>query len=89
MPIKKSAAKALRQTKKRLARNKKVTGEIDFLIKKLKKSLTASQAEEAKDWLAKAVQKIDKAVQKKIIKKNTAARRKSRLTKQLNKVFKK
>lgn len=89
MPIKKAAFKALRQSKKRAARNQKVKAELSFFIKKFKKSLAAAKADEAKDWLAKAVQKLDKAAGRNIIKKNTASRTKSRLTKKLNQLLKK
>lgn len=88
MPIQQASFKDLRQSKKRAARNKMVKDELDFFIKKLKKALANNKPEEAKEWLAKAVKKLDKAAQKKIIKKNTAARRKSRLTKGLNKIIK-
>jgi len=89
MPIQKASFKDLRKSKKRAARNKKVKNELDFFMKKLKKALAANQPAEAKKWLAKAVQKLDKAAGKGIIKKNAANRRKSRLTKRLNQLLKK
>ncbi|MFH1225681.1 MAG: 30S ribosomal protein S20 [bacterium] len=88
MPIQKASFKDLRKIKKRVARNKKVKNELDFFVKKLKKALIANQPAEAKEWLAKAIQKLDKAAGKKIIKKNAANRRKSRLTKKLNQLLK-
>ncbi len=88
MPIKKAAFKALRQSKKRASRNKAVKDELDFFIKKFKKALAANKLEESKEWLAKAIQKLDKAANKSIIKKNAANRRKSRLTKKLNQLLK-
>ena len=84
MPIKKAAFKQIRQTKKRTLRNKKVKDNLKYLIKKSRKLIEAKKKDEAKDWVVKTIKALDKAAQKKIIKKNTAARRKSRLMKRLN-----
>lgn len=89
MPIKKAAAKALKQSRKKAAVNKVKKDEIAFILKKFRKALEANKLDEAKDWLKKAVKGLDKAAQKRIIKKNTAARKKSRLNKSLNKAAKK
>jgi len=84
MPIKKSAMKALRQTTKRTERNAKVKESISYLRRMSRKALDAKDAKKAAE-LAKAVVKaVDKAVQNKVVKKNTAARIKSRLTKKVN-----
>lgn len=88
MPIKQASFKDLRKSKRRAIRNKRVVDELDFFMKKLKKALEANQPTEAKEWLGKAIQKLDKASGKKIIKKNTANRRKSRLAKSLNRLVK-
>ena len=88
MPIKKSAAKALRQSKKRALRNKLVKNKLDFLSRKLRKSLTDNKLTEVQDWAKKLIKQIDKAAQKKILKKNTAARKKSRVMKRVNKLVK-
>lgn len=89
MPIKKSATKALRQSEKRRLRNLKVKRNLDFLIRKSRKALKAKNIDSAKDFISKTIKALDKAAQKKIIKKNTAARQKSRLVKKLNKLVKK
>ena len=81
MPVKKAAFKAIRQDKKRAARNKKVKSDIAALVKKINKSVTAKDSAKASDWLKQVIKKIDKAAQKGILKKNTAARKKSRLSK--------
>lgn len=81
MPVKKSAFKAIRQDKKKAARNTKAKSDIAALIKKINKSVAAKDSAKASDWLKQAVKKIDKAAQKGILKKNTAARKKSRLSK--------
>ncbi|MDP3957749.1 MAG: 30S ribosomal protein S20 [bacterium] len=79
MPIKKSAKKYMRVTAKNTLRNKVVTGVIKSAIKKTREAVTAGNVKEAQEWLKAAVKSLDKAAQKKIIKKNTAARKKSRL----------
>lgn len=88
MPIKKAGKKALRQTKVRTARNVKIKTNLEVLAKKSKKQIEAKSAEAEKTVL-KLCQEIDRAYQKGIMKKNTAARKKSRLVKKLNKILKK
>jgi len=78
MPVKKSAMKALRQSKKRALANKTVKTDIKTLLKKSRKAIDA-KAEKAEDLVKTTIKKFDKATQKGIIKKNTAARKKSRL----------
>lgn len=79
MPVKKSAYKALRQSKKRAARNKKIKSDITALVRKVRKSVTAKDGAKATEWLKQAIRKIDRAVSRGVLKKNTAARKKSRL----------
>jgi len=79
MPIKKAAKKYMRVTAKNTLRNKVVTGVIKSAIKKTREAVTAGDVKEAQTWLKTAIKSLDKATQKKIIKKNTAARKKSRL----------
>jgi small subunit ribosomal protein S20 len=50
----------------------------------VKNVLTSSKQDEAEKLYKKAVSIIDKAAGKGLIKKNTAARRKSRITRHLN-----
>ena len=79
MPIKKAAKKYMRVTAKNTVRNKIVTGTVKSAIKKTREAVSAGNMSEAQEWLKKASKSLDKAAQKKIIKKNTAARKKSRL----------
>jgi small subunit ribosomal protein S20 len=81
MPIKKSAKKYMRITKRKTAKNAKIKGLFRSAIKKTRESVAKGTVEDAKTWLKKSVQALDKAAQKKIISKNTAARKKSRLNK--------
>ena len=84
MPIKKSAIKELRKAKKRTLRNKRVKENIKNLIKEARKLIEAKKKDKAKEVMKKAMKALDKAAQRGIIKKNTAARKKSRLAKRLN-----
>jgi len=84
----KSALKALRQSKKRYLYNKKIKQNFNYLEKKLKKAILAKNIDEAKNSYRQFQKAIDKAWQKKVIKKNTAARKKSRLAKKINNLIK-
>lgn len=81
MPITTSAKKALRSSKTKKVFNDRRAKAMKIAIKGVKK-LTGI---EAKKELAKAYQAIDKAAKRGIIKKNTAARKKSRLAKAIKK----
>jgi len=84
MPIKKSAKKALRQNLKRRRRNLQKKRKLKDLQKRFKKLISEKKIKEAKDLLPQIYQALDKAVKTNLIKKNTASRKKSRLTKLLN-----
>ena len=85
MPITKSAKKALRQNVRGKIRNLKRKNAMKLLVKQTRKLAGAEQKEEAVKLLPKLYQAIDKAAKRGIIKKNAAARKKSRLTKLLQK----
>jgi ribosomal protein S20 len=74
MPIIKSAIKRAKQTLKRRERNISIKKDIKTAVK-------AFSAEPSAKTLAAAQSEIDTAVKKGLIKKNTAARRKSALSK--------
>jgi len=84
MPNKKSAMKALRQDSKKSLRNFKVKRKIKDLVKDSKKLIEGKDSK-ATETVKTAIKAIDKAVQNKVLKKNTGARKKSRLMKVLNK----
>lgn len=84
MPVKKNAIKSLKQSKKRAIRNFKAKRDIKDLSKKVLKAIEAKNIEDVKKFSATAVKLIDKATQKKILKKNTGARKKSFLMKKVN-----
>jgi len=72
--------KALRQTKKRTAQNKIVRETLKRTLKNARKAASTKSAE-AESLLKATVQMLDKSVKKKVLKKNAAARTKSRLMK--------
>ena len=89
MPIKHAAQKYLRKSRKRQQRNEKVRNTIDRLTKLSRQAIQASDAQKAKEAFQKLTKALDKAVKSKVIKKNTAARKKSRISKMINKINKK
>lgn len=84
MPNLKNAKKALRQNKTRAERNKVALAEIHSLRVKLRKAVTAKKVEEAVEVARLVGKKLDKAVQKNLLKLNTVSRYKSRLMKKVN-----
>jgi small subunit ribosomal protein S20 len=83
MPNKKSAAKELRKAVKRNTANKKVVSKMKSLIKSNLKQIKAADQKVKTDYLT-TIKAIDKAAKKGVIKKNNAARKKSRLMKKIN-----
>ena len=82
---KKSAKKALRQNAKRRARNLVYKKKMKDLIKKARSLVLEKKIEEAKKLLPQIYKVLDKSAKVGVIKKNTAARKKSRITKSVNK----
>ena len=80
MPITKSAKKALRQNKKRKVRNLRKKKKTRSLLKEIKELTNEGKTKEAKALLSKTYKALDKAAKSGIIKKNTASRKKSRIT---------
>jgi small subunit ribosomal protein S20 len=89
MPIKKSAKKYMRVSAKKALRNKTVRGVYRGAIKKTRQAAADKKVKTAQEWLKKSVKALDKAVQKKVLKKNTVARYKSRLNKLVKGLIKK
>ena len=81
MPITSSAKKALRSSKKKRVFNLRRKNEMQNVIKEYKKLIVGKKSKEAEKLIPKLQKAIDKAAKRGIIKKNTAARRKSRLMK--------
>lgn len=82
MPQHKSAAKRLRQDKKRRARNRAVKSEVKSVSKQV---LGAGSGDDAQKLLSQAESAIDRAAKKGVIHWKNAARKKSRLAKRTRK----
>ncbi len=80
MPITTSAKKALRQSKKRGARNKQVRVKVRDVMKEMRALISAKKIEEARALLPKLYKTLDKAAKVGVMKKNTVSRKKSRIT---------
>ncbi|MBW6440717.1 30S ribosomal protein S20 [Patescibacteria group bacterium] len=99
MPNTKSAKKELRKNERRKKINtrskvmmKKTIKELDGLVGSLEKkteTVTDEKLKNIEEILKNAYKQIDKTAKKGIIKKNTAARKKSSLAKKVNSIQKK
>lgn len=88
MPNKQNAKKALRRADKRATRNLVVKNTYKMAVKTVKKAVAAGTAE-VKEELRLAQKALDKAAKRGVLKKNTAARKLSRLTKAVKTALKK
>lgn len=79
MPITRSAKKALRGSMRKKAINDRRKKVMKEQVKKVEK-LAKTDKKDAKKELSLAYSAIDKALKKGVIKKNTAARKKARLS---------
>jgi small subunit ribosomal protein S20 len=84
MPNKPAAKKALRQTLKRTPINSALKDELKRALKTARRIKDVKSAESVA-LLRQTVKLIDKSVRKRVLKKNTASRAKSRLVKLWNK----
>lgn len=84
MPNIKSAKKRVLTNKRQCGENVLVDSRMKNSIKKLERSVKAGDKKESEKELSTTLKNIDKALNAGLIKKNTAARRKSRLTKSVN-----
>ena len=85
MPNIKSAEKRVKIIKKKTLRNNMIKSGYRTAIKKFETAV-ANGDKEAKDLFVEATKKVDQACSKGVIKKKTASRKKSRLSKLLNTV---
>jgi len=81
MPITKSAKKALRGSLVKKAMNDRNKKAIKEATKSIEKLVKEKKKDEAKKLLPAAYSAIDKAAKKGVLKKNTASRKKSQLSK--------
>ena len=86
MPNIKSAKKRVLISKAAYEKNKAEKSELKTIIKKFEAAVAAGSQEEASAAYKTAVKSVDQAVNKGILYKNTAARKKSSMTLKLNKL---
>ena len=86
MPNIASAKKRLRQNKVRRDRNRSLRTIVRNRCKKVLKAMSSGNFEEAESLFAAAVKTLDKMGSKRILHKNAAARKKSRLSARLKKL---
>ncbi len=82
MPNNAAAEKRMRQEKKRRLRNRMVKSSVKTQITKARQAITSGADDQ--EAVRAAVSELDRAAKKGVIHRNNAARRKSRLMKQLN-----
>jgi small subunit ribosomal protein S20 len=80
----KSAIKRIRSSARKQEHNRVVRGRTRTAVKNARLALEGAKVEEAQAAIQTAIVKLDHAAGKGIIHKNNAARRKSRLMKQLH-----
>jgi len=79
-----SALKRMRQSEKRREQNAAVRSTARSAVRATRAVIGAGGVEDARATLARTIRLLDKAVTKGVLHKNAAARRKSRLARQLN-----
>jgi len=85
MAITKSARKSIRQSARRREGNLVYRDNMKKLTKKVRDLVSQKKTKETKDLLPQVYKILDKSAKVGVIKKNTASRLKSRLTKSANK----
>lgn len=84
MPNIKSAKKRVKVIETKTQRNKALKTSLKTALKKYEAAINAGEKEAAAETYKAAVKKLDKAVAKGILHKNTAAHKKSQFTRKLN-----
>ena len=86
MPHIQSAKKRLRQNPKRRARNQARKTRVRSSTKAVLKAVEGGDAEAAQAALRKAISAIDRAAKRNVIHRNSASRKKSRLTRAVDRL---
>lgn len=84
MPNIKSAIKRTKIIEKKTLRNNMIKSEYRTAIKKFEAAVEAGNTEDAQKLYSEATKQVDMACSKGVIVKNTAARKKSTMSKKLN-----
>lgn len=79
----------MRVTLRKTEKNRKIKGQFRSSIKATLEAVSKGEIDKAKESLKKSIKSLDKAVQKKVLHKNTVARKKSRLNKAVKAMVKK
>lgn len=79
-----SALKRMRQSEKRRLRNAAVRSSVRSAVRSVRAALGDRTLDAARANLARTIRLLDKAVTKGVLHRNAAARKKSRLSRQLN-----
>lgn len=85
MPITQSAKKALRNSKRKHSFNLSKKELINKAIKQVKKLVSEKKFKEAREFMPQVQKILDKSVKTGLIKKNTASRKKSRISAMIKK----
>lgn len=80
----KSALKRIRVEQRRRLRNRSILSATRTAVKKFEKALNQVDRSEAEALLKEAISKLDRAVSKGVLHRNTAARKKARLQRRFN-----
>ena len=86
MPNIKSAVKRVKIIEKKTLKNNMIKSEYKTAVKKFEKAVTDKDLKQAKLLFVDATKHVDQACAKSVIKKNTASRKKSKLSKMLNSI---
>ncbi len=86
MPIIKSQKKSVRQSQRRKLFNDRRRRAMREAVKTVRTFIAGKDAQSANEALPSAYKAIDKAVKRGVIKKNTGARKKSRLNKAIKEI---
>lgn len=87
MPTLKSSKKRMRTSQKRQVRNQAVRSRLKTYLKKTRLTIAEGDQEKAIAILREAYSELDNAARKGVIHPNTAARKKSRLSRSLHHKF--
>jgi small subunit ribosomal protein S20 len=86
MPNNPAAKKRMRQEQKRRLHNRSVKSLVKTRVTQAREAITDEDTNAAAEAVRAAVSELDRAAKKGVIHRNNAARRKSRLMKQLNNI---
>ena len=85
MPITTSAKKALRGSARKRNFNLNKKEALNKAVKKVKKLISEKKMKEARDFMPEVQKILDKSVKTGLLKKNTASRKKSRISAMISK----